>query len=141
MASIKSLQTKYGVHLITSGVPTYLVEVENFGLVTGNAIMGANFVKDFFARVADVTGGRVSGYEKAMNGAMLEAVEQMLMSAASMGANTIVCSHLDYCAVGPRMLMSSCYGTAVRLEQRPDTSPPFTQPPAEQKYLHPQPLG
>lgn len=139
MTSLHALQSKYGIHILSSDTPTFLEEAETYGLVTGNAIMGANFIKDFFARVADVTGGRVSGYEKAMNGALIEATEQMLIKASALGANTIICTHVDFCAVGPRMLMASCYGTACYLIKKPKVKEP--QDSVKPTYLHPQPLG
>jgi uncharacterized protein YbjQ (UPF0145 family) len=86
--------------------------------VSGRAILGANFLKDFFARVADVTGGRVSGYERALAAAEAESLEEMALVARALGANAVVAVRMNTGAVGPRMLMSQCWGTAVRLRPR-----------------------
>ncbi len=87
-----------------------------FGLVSGDAIVGANMFRDLFARVRDVVGGRAGGYEKALRGAKDAAVADMTEAAAALGANAIVGVDLDYETVGDSMLMVSANGTAVRIE-------------------------
>jgi uncharacterized protein YbjQ (UPF0145 family) len=87
------------------------------GLVTGQAVMGANFVKDFFAGIRDIIGGRSGSYEKELRRARDLALEDMAEEAKALGANAIVGVDLDYETVGERgsMLMVSACGTAVRL--------------------------
>ncbi|HEX9789416.1 MAG TPA: YbjQ family protein [Kiloniellales bacterium] len=87
-----------------------------FGLVSGDAIVGANLFRDLFARVRDVVGGRAGGYEKALRGAKDAAVADMVEAAEALGANAIVGVDLDYETVGDSMLMVSANGTAVRIE-------------------------
>jgi uncharacterized protein YbjQ (UPF0145 family) len=86
------------------------------GLVSGDAIVGANMFRDLFARVRDVVGGRAGGYEKALRGAKDAAVGDMTDAAQALGANAIVGVDLDYETVGDSMLMVSANGTAVRIE-------------------------
>ena len=86
------------------------------GLVSGDAIVGANMFRDLFARVRDVVGGRAGGYEKALRGAKDAAVADMVEAAQALGANAIVGVDLDYETVGDSMLMVSANGTAVRIE-------------------------
>jgi uncharacterized protein YbjQ (UPF0145 family) len=86
------------------------------GLVSGDAIVGANLFRDLFARVRDVVGGRAGGYEKALRGAKDAAITDMTEAAAALGANAIVGVDLDYETVGDSMLMVSANGTAVRIE-------------------------
>jgi len=86
------------------------------GLVSGDAIVGANMFRDLFARVRDVVGGRAGGYEKALRGAKDAAVADMTEAAEALGANAIVGVDLDYETVGDSMLMVSANGTAVRLD-------------------------
>jgi len=86
------------------------------GLVSGDAIVGANMFRDLFARVRDVVGGRAGGYEKALRGAKDAALEDMTEAALALGANAIVGVDLDYETVGDSMLMVSANGTAVRLD-------------------------
>lgn len=89
---------------------------EYFGIVSGDAIVGANLFRDFFARIRDVVGGRAGGYENALKGAKEAAIEDMIAEARAHGANAIVAVDLDYETVGTSMLMVSANGTAVRLE-------------------------
>jgi uncharacterized protein YbjQ (UPF0145 family) len=89
---------------------------EYLGIVSGDAIVGANMFRDLFARVRDVVGGRAGGYEKALRGAKEAALEDIAEAATERGANAIVGVDLDYESIGDSMLMVSVNGTAVRLE-------------------------
>ncbi len=98
--------------------------VKYHGLVSGEAIMGANIFKDLFASIRDIVGGRSGAYEEELRRAKDIAVKEMAESAASMGANAIVGVDLDYETInmaggrggGGSMLMVSASGTAVELE-------------------------
>jgi uncharacterized protein YbjQ (UPF0145 family) len=89
---------------------------EYLGIVSGDAIVGANMFRDLLARVRDVVGGRAGGYEKALRGVKEAALEDIAEEAAERGANAIIAVDLDYESVGDSMLMVSVNGTAVRLE-------------------------
>jgi len=88
------------------------------GLVTGEAILGANVFKDFFAGIRDVIGGRSAAYEKELRKAREIALVEMEQAAGELGANAVVGIDLDYETVGAQggMLMVSISGTAVILE-------------------------
>jgi uncharacterized protein YbjQ (UPF0145 family) len=85
------------------------------GIVTGEAIMGANIFKDLFAGIRDIVGGRSATYERELRRARDIAIEEMKAAAAEMGANAVVGVDLDYETVGTNasMLMVSVSGTAV----------------------------
>lgn len=83
------------------------------GIVVGEAIMGANIVRDFFASVTDVIGGRSGAYESKLKDARDEAMAEIEDRAAAMGANAVVGIDLDYEVIGDSMLMVSVSGTAV----------------------------
>jgi uncharacterized protein YbjQ (UPF0145 family) len=86
------------------------------GLVTGEAILGANIFKDLFAGIRDIVGGRSGAYEEELAKARTIALEEMEAVAASMGADAVVGVDLDYETVGQgSMLMVTASGTAVRL--------------------------
>jgi len=85
------------------------------GVVTGEAIMGANVVRDFFASITDIVGGRSGAYESKLKEARDVAIEEMKNQAASLGANAIVAIDIDYEVVREGMLMVAVSGTAVRL--------------------------
>ena len=85
------------------------------GLVTGETIIGAIFVKDIFAGIRDIVGGRSSSYEEVLREAKDTAMREMKERAQAMGANAIVGIDLDYEALGANssMLMVTACGTAV----------------------------
>lgn len=77
------------------------------GVVTGEAILGANIFKDFFAGIRDIVGGRSAAYEQELGRARKIAFEEMSQQAADLGANAVIGIDIDYETVGPRggMLM------------------------------------
>ena len=86
------------------------------GVVTGEAILGANIFKDLFAGVRDIVGGRSGAYEEELRRARQIALQEMEAEASARGADAIVGIDLDYETVGNgSMLMVSASGTAVRL--------------------------
>ncbi|WP_054028895.1 YbjQ family protein [Bacillus sp. FJAT-28004] len=85
------------------------------GVVTGEAIMGANVVRDFFASITDIVGGRSGAYESKLKEARDVAIGEMKNQASSLGANAIVAIDIDYEVVREGMLMVAVSGTAVRL--------------------------
>ncbi len=83
------------------------------GIVVGEAIMGANVVRDMFASITDVVGGRSGAYEGKLQHARDTALRELEERAAEKGANAVVGVDLDYEVVGKSMLMVSASGTAV----------------------------
>ena len=85
------------------------------GVVTGETIIGANFVKDFFAGIRDIVGGRSSAYEKVLREAKDTSMKEMEDHARELGANAIVGIDIDYETIGQgnSMLMVATSGTAV----------------------------
>jgi uncharacterized protein YbjQ (UPF0145 family) len=88
------------------------------GIVSGQTIMGANIVRDLFASVRDIVGGRSAAYEQELEKAKRSAIEEMQSAAAAMGANAIIGVDIDYEALGSggSMLMVCVSGTAVLAE-------------------------
>jgi uncharacterized protein YbjQ (UPF0145 family) len=104
-------------------VTTSTIEGKNIqylGIVTGEAILGANIFKDFFAGIRDVVGGRSGAYEKELRKAKNIALEEMQNEASKMGANAVIAVDLDYETIsisgGGDMLMVAASGTAVILD-------------------------
>ncbi len=87
--------------------------VEYRGIVVGEAIMGANIVRDIFANVTDIIGGRSGAYESKLQDARETALRELEQRCLSMGGNAVVGVDLDYEVVGQSMLMVSASGTAV----------------------------
>lgn len=88
------------------------------GIVTGEAIMGANIFRDFFAGIRDIVGGRSAAYEKELDRARQLAMQEMEERAKQLDADAVVGIDLDYEVIGQAgsMLMVSVSGTAVVTE-------------------------
>lgn len=103
--------------MILSTTPTIEGQTirEYKGIVTGETIIGANFVKDFFAGIRDIIGGRSGSYEKVLREAKETSLQEMQDRAAAIGANAIVGIDIDYETIGQNgsMLMVAVSGTAV----------------------------
>lgn len=90
------------------------------GIVSGDAVMGANIFRDLFASVRDVVGGRAGSYEKLLQEAKQTALDDMAERARALGADAVVAVDLDYEVIGgdsKTMLMVSANGTAVKLRR------------------------
>lgn len=85
------------------------------GVVSGEAIMGANVFRDIFASITDVIGGRSGAYESQLKKARQIALREMEQEALGMGGNAIIGVDLDYEVVREGMLMVTASGTAVRI--------------------------
>ncbi len=85
------------------------------GVVTGETIIGANIVKDFFASIRDIVGGRSASYEQVLREAKDTSLKEMMNRAQGMGANAVVGIDIDYETIGANgsMLMVATSGTAV----------------------------
>ncbi len=90
---------------------------EYVGIVTGEAILGANIFKDLFAGIRDIVGGRSGAYEQELRKARTIALDDLGEAARQVGADAVIGVDLDYETVGQggSMLMVTASGTAVRL--------------------------
>jgi len=88
------------------------------GIVSSEAILGANIFKDFFASIRDIVGGRSAAYEKELRKAKDIALGELMEQAKSLGANAVLGVDLDYesLTLNSSMLMVIATGTAVILE-------------------------
>jgi uncharacterized protein YbjQ (UPF0145 family) len=88
------------------------------GVVVGETIIGANIVKDIFAGITNIIGGRSSAYESSLREAREIAMREMIQEAENLGCNAIVGMDLDYETLGDggNILMVTCSGTAVSIE-------------------------
>lgn len=85
------------------------------GIVSGETIIGANIMKDFFAGLRDIVGGRSNSYEKILREAKETALQEMTDAAIKQGANAVIGVDLDYENMN-NMLMVVATGTAVVIE-------------------------
>ncbi len=91
-----------------------------YGVVSGEAILGTNIFRDFFASIRDIVGGRSAGYERSLREAKDTAMREMMEAAAALGANAVIGVDIDYETInvgdGGSMMMVAASGTAVRYE-------------------------
>ena len=87
------------------------------GVVSGEAILGANIFRDFFAGIRDIVGGRSAAYEESLREAKDTAIQEMITAAENLGANGVIAVDIDYESIsinnGSSMLMVAVSGTAV----------------------------
>jgi len=88
---------------------------EYLGIVSGETIMGANFVRDIAASIADFIGGRAGAYESKLREGRDDCLREMMDEARRLGADAVVGVDIDYEVLGQSMLMVTASGTAVRL--------------------------
>jgi uncharacterized protein YbjQ (UPF0145 family) len=94
--------------------------IEHQGLVTGDALLGANLYKDLFSGVRDVVGGRTSKYEEELTAARNMALDSMSEKAEKLGANAIIGTRVSYHNLGGTMgntIMVTVCGTAVNYQE------------------------
>ena len=95
------------------------VIVEYKGIVTGEIVAGINFLKDFGASIRNIIGGRSAGYEEELVEARNNALREMEMKAAQIGANAVVGVKIDYESFGNAgMIMVIATGTAVVVQNK-----------------------
>jgi len=102
--------------LATSGRLDGYKVTRYLGIVTGEAIMGTNIVRDFLASISDIVGGRSGAYEQQLEEARQIVLNEMTERAKRLGANAVIGVNLDYESVGQTMLMVVASGTAVYIE-------------------------
>jgi uncharacterized protein YbjQ (UPF0145 family) len=105
------------MHIVTTPTVAGHRVTRSMGLVSGEAILGANIFRDLFAGIRDIVGGRSAAYEQELRKAKAIALEEMSQQARDLGANAVVGVDLDYETIqvgqGGGMLMVSASGTAV----------------------------
>ena len=91
--------------------------VAYLGPVAGECVLGANIVRDWFASIRDIVGGRAGGYQRVLRNGRHMATDDMIEEARELGADAVVGVDIDYESLGETnsMLMVSCNGTAVKL--------------------------
>lgn len=85
------------------------------GIVSGETIMGANFIRDIAASITDFIGGRSGAYESKLRDGRNECLNELIQEAQRLGADAIVGVDIDYEVLGQSMLMVTASGTAVKL--------------------------
>jgi len=88
---------------------------EYLGVVSAEAILGANFLRDFAASITDIIGGRSRAYESKLREGREECLRELESEARALGADAVIGIDIDYEVLGQSMLMVTASGTAVKL--------------------------
>ena len=88
--------------------------VEYCGLVSGEAVIGANIVSDIAGGIRDIVGGRSGSYEKKIETGRQEALADLRAEAEGVGADAVVGAAFDYEEMAEGMLWVNVAGTAVQ---------------------------
>ncbi len=102
--------------LTTTNVLQDKVIEDYLGIVSGEAIMGANVVRDFLAGITDIIGGRSGAYENKLAEGREIAIQEMVEKARRMGANAVIGIDLDFETLRDGMMMCVASGTAVKIK-------------------------
>jgi uncharacterized protein YbjQ (UPF0145 family) len=102
----------------TNNIDGHII-TEYKGVITGEAIIGANLFKDIFASITDLVGGRSGSYERVLREAKEEAMQELQLQAQRLGATAVIGIDLDYETIGQSssMLMVTASGTAVTYQK------------------------
>lgn len=87
---------------------------EYMGIVSGEAVIGANVVSDIAAGIRDVVGGRSGSYEKKIETGRTEAINDIRAEAQELGADAVIGATFDYEELAEGMLWVNLSGTAVK---------------------------
>lgn len=103
--------------LTTTNAVEGRMATQYLGIVSGETIMGANMLRDFFAGITDMIGGRSGTYEKVLETGREQAMAELTAEARKLGADAVIGITIHYSALGASesMLMVAVTGTAVRL--------------------------
>ena len=92
---------------------------EYIDVVTAEVVYGTNALKDFFAGIRDVFGGRTGGYEKVFEKAQSEAIAELKKRARKLNADAVVGIKVDTGTINIDqqgvLLLVTATGTAVKL--------------------------
>ncbi|MDJ0694781.1 YbjQ family protein [Mastigocoleus sp. MO_188.B34] len=91
------------------------------GIVTAEVVYGSNFLRDFFAGIRDVIGGRTGSYEKLFQEGQEKALDKLKERGRRLGADAVIGIEIDTGTInvdqsGVLMLITAT-GTAVKLSQ------------------------
>ncbi|MBE9228652.1 YbjQ family protein [Phormidium sp. LEGE 05292] len=89
------------------------------GIVTAEVVYGTNALRDFFAGIRDIVGGRTGSYEQIFEKGQREAIAELQRRAQSMGANAVIGVEVDTGTINVdqkgALLLITAIGTAVKL--------------------------
>jgi uncharacterized protein YbjQ (UPF0145 family) len=92
------------------------------GIVTAEVVYGTNALRDFFAGIRDVVGGRTGSYERVFEKGQQEAIAELQKRAQRLGADAVIGIEIDTGTINVdqkgALLLITATGTAVKLAIR-----------------------
>ncbi|MBE9050190.1 YbjQ family protein [Nostocales cyanobacterium LEGE 11386] len=89
------------------------------GIVTAEVVYGSNFLRDFFASIRDVIGGRTGSYERLFEQGQRKAIEELEQRAQRLGADAVIGIEFDTGTINVDqsgvLLLITATGTAVKI--------------------------
>lgn len=89
------------------------------GIVTAEVVYGTNALRDFFAGIRDIIGGRTNSYEEIFRKGHLEAMRELEQRARQLGADAVIGIEIDTGTInvdaGGALLLITASGTAIKL--------------------------
>jgi uncharacterized protein YbjQ (UPF0145 family) len=105
--------------LATTDVIQGAIVEAHLGVVTAEVVYGSNALRDFFAGIRDIIGGRTGSYERVFERGHGDALAELEQRASRLGANAVVGIKIDTGTINVgetgTLLLITASGTAVRL--------------------------
>ena len=92
---------------------------EYLGVVTAEVVYGSNALRDFFAGIRDIIGGRTGAYERVFEKGQKDAMDELSKRAQRLGADAVIGIEIDTGTINLDasgvLLLITATGTAVKL--------------------------
>lgn len=92
---------------------------EYLGIVTAEVVYGSNALRDFFAGIRDIIGGRTGAYERVFEKGQQDAMDELSKRAQRLGADAVIGIEIDTGTINVDesgvLLLITATGTAVKL--------------------------
>jgi len=103
----------------TTGTVQGAMVSEYLGIVTAEVVYGSNALRDFFAGIRDIIGGRTGAYERVFERGQREAIAELEQRAGRLGADAVIGVRVDTGTISLDesgvLLLITATGTAVKL--------------------------
>ena len=90
------------------------------GIVTAEVVYGSNFLRDFFASIRDIIGGRTGSYERLFQEGQKKAIAELEQRATRLGADAVIGIEIDTGTINIDesgvLILITATGTAVKMQ-------------------------
>ncbi len=107
--------------LTTTDVIQGTIVQSYLGIVTAEVVYGSNALRDFFAGIRDIIGGRTGSYEQVFERGQRDALAELEQRAQRLGADAVIGIEIDTGTINiderGALLLITAVGTAVKLQR------------------------